>query len=98
MLNSAEHEILYAHKYRNNNKFSFSDKPRMLFFLLLIVKMPTIVGNITFVSRKSVMLSSVEHEKNITSGTGTDPPNFTSYQIPNGKYGAQSKGKKAESQ
>ena len=47
-------------------KFSFflsdSDKPRMLFFLLINVKMP-IVGILTFMSRKHFMLNSVEHEK-----------------------------------
>ena len=35
MLNSAEHEILNANKYKNIKKISFfsdSDKPRMLFF------------------------------------------------------------------
>ena len=36
MLNSAENEILNAHKYKDIKKFSFSqacsDKPRMLFF------------------------------------------------------------------
>ena len=60
MLNSAEHEILNAHKYENlkkNQHFSGSDKPRMLFFLLIYVKMPTIVGMLTFVSRKNFMLS-----------------------------------------
>ena len=33
MLNSVEHEILNAHKYKTIKKFSFlgSDKPRMLF-------------------------------------------------------------------
>ena len=47
MLNSAEHKILNAHKYKNNKKFSISSgsfKPTMLFFLLINVKMPTIVG------------------------------------------------------
>ena len=41
MLNTAEHEILNAHKYKNIKKFGFfsgSDKPRMLYFLLLSVK------------------------------------------------------------
>ena len=73
MLNSVEHEILNAHKYKNIKKFSFfgSDKPRMLFFSLINVKMPTIVGILTFMSRKIFMLSSVEHEKSfITSGPG----------------------------
>ena len=61
VLNSVEHEILNAHKYENIKKFSFvlgSDKPRMLFFLLINVKMPTIVvGILTFMSRKNFMLS-----------------------------------------
>ena len=59
MLNSAKHEIFNAHKYKNIKKISFlgSDKPRMLFYLLLNVKMPTTVGILTFISRKSSMLS-----------------------------------------
>ena len=47
MLNSAEHEILKAHKYKNIEKksaFSGSDKPISLFFLFINVKMPIIVG------------------------------------------------------
>ena len=66
MLNSVEHEILNAHKYKNIKKFSFfpdSDKPRMLFFLLINVKMPTTVGILAFMSRKNFMLNWVEHEK-----------------------------------
>ena len=46
-LNSVEHEILNAHKYKKYQVvqlFLGSDKPRMLFFLLIHVKMPTIVG------------------------------------------------------
>ena len=45
MLNSAEHELSNAHKYENSKKLSISsgsDKPRMLFFLLINVTMPTI--------------------------------------------------------
>ena len=41
MLNSAEHEILTAHKYKHIktlNFFSGSGKPKMLFFLLINVK------------------------------------------------------------
>ena len=34
-----------------------SDKPTMLFLPLINVKMPTIVGILTFMSRKNVMLS-----------------------------------------
>ena len=36
---------------------TYSDKPRMLFFLLIYVKMPTIVGILTIMSRKIFMLS-----------------------------------------
>ena len=60
MLNSVEHEILNAHKYKNIKNFGlFSglDKPRMLFFPLINVKMPTVVGILTFMSRKNFMLS-----------------------------------------
>ena len=59
MLNSVEHEILNAHKYKNIKKLDFlgSDKPRMLFSPLINVKMPTIVGILTFMSRKNFMLS-----------------------------------------
>ena len=68
MRNSVEHDILNAHKYKNIKKFSFfsdSDKPRMLFFLLINVKMPTTVGILTFISRKNFMLNCVEHEKSV---------------------------------
>ena len=61
MLNSIEHEFfLNAYKYKNDKKFGFflgSDKSRMLFFPLMNVKMPTIVGILTFMSRKNFMLS-----------------------------------------
>ena len=66
MLNSFEHKILYAHKYKKYQGIRFflgSDKPRMLFFPLINVKMPTIFGILTFMSRKNFMLSWVEHEK-----------------------------------
>ena len=49
--------------------FSCSDKQRMLFFMLITVKMPTIVGILTFMSWKNSMLNWDEHEKSfITSG------------------------------
>ena len=47
MLNSDEHEILNAHKYKNIKKFSFFQTQisrEAFFFLLINVKMPTIVG------------------------------------------------------
>ena len=52
---TVEHGILNAHKYKKiprNSAFLGSDKPRMLFFPLINVKMPTIVGIFTFMSRK----------------------------------------------
>ena len=41
ILNSAEHEISNAHKYKmsRNSAFLSSDKPKILFFLLISVKM-----------------------------------------------------------
>ena len=60
MLNSVEHESLNAHKYKNIKKFGFflgSDKPRMLVFPLINVKMASTVGILTFMSRKIFMLS-----------------------------------------
>ena len=62
MLNSVEHEILKAHKYKKyekNQLFSGSDKWRRLFFLLINVKMQTIVGILTFMSKKNFMLSII---------------------------------------
>ena len=59
MLNSAEHEILDTRKCKNIKTFGFflgSDKPRMLFSPLINVKMPTIVGILTSMSRKNFML------------------------------------------
>ena len=58
MLNSVEHGISDAHKHKNIKKFSFltSDKPIMLFFPLIHVKKPTIVGILTFMSRKNFVL------------------------------------------
>ena len=43
----------------------------VVFIMLINVKMPTIVGILTFISRINFVLSRVEHEKGfITSGTG----------------------------
>ena len=43
----------------------------MLFFMLINVKMLTIVGILTFMSRKNFMLNSVEHERSfIIMGPG----------------------------
>ena len=41
----------------------------MLIFLLINLQMPAIIGILTFMSRKNIMLNWVEHEKSfITSG------------------------------
>ena len=45
---------------RNLAFYPGSDKPIMLFFLLINFKMPTVVGILTFMSRKNSMLSWVE--------------------------------------
>ena len=62
MLNWAEHKILNAYnlKYKEIQLFSGLDKPGMLFFMLINVKMPTII--LTFMSRKNFMFSWFEHE------------------------------------
>ena len=54
-----EHEIqmLISIKYQEIWLIFGSDKPRMLFFQLINVKMPTIVGILTLMSRKNFMLS-----------------------------------------
>ena len=55
MLNFAEREILNAHNYKisRNLAFSGSEKPRMLFFLLINVIIPIIFGSLAFMSRKN---------------------------------------------
>ena len=76
MLNSAEHDILNAPKYKNIKIISLflgSDKRRMLFIPIKNVKMPTIVGILTFMSRivgiltfmsrNNVLLSSLSMKK-----------------------------------
>ena len=71
MLNSDEHEVLNAHKFKYIKKFSFflAQVSLECYFLLRIVKMPIIAGILTFMSWKIFMLSWVEHGKSfITSG------------------------------
>ena len=74
MLNSTEQEISTAHKklkYRKIKKcltFSLSD---VVLIMLINVKMPTIVGILTYISRINFVLSCVEYEKSfITWGPG----------------------------
>ena len=74
MLNSAENEICSAYKkikYHQFKRFSCKTELSMIIFLLINIKMPTIVGILIFISRKNFMLNWVEYEKSfITSGTG----------------------------
>ena len=55
MLNSTEHEISTAHKHQM--KFLALSLSGVVFILLLNVKMPTIVGILTFMSRVNSVLS-----------------------------------------
>ena len=49
--------------------------PDIVFIMLIIVKMPTMVGILKFISIINFMLSLVEHEKSfITSGSGRKAP------------------------
>ena len=62
MLNSTEHEIRIAHKnleYQQIKKFLAYSLSDVLFTCIIIinVKMPTIVGILTFMSRINFMLS-----------------------------------------
>ena len=59
MPNSTEQEILNAHKYKNIKKsrgFQAQISLQILFFLLINVEMPTIVGILTFMRRKKFVL------------------------------------------
>ena len=61
MVSSAEHTISNTRKYkeilRNSFFFSGPDRPKMLFSLLINVKIPTIIDIFTSRSRKNFMLS-----------------------------------------
>ena len=60
MLISAEHGISVAHrrlKILKNNYFPCSKHSDDVFILLINVKMPTIVGILSYMSRKRFMLS-----------------------------------------
>ena len=59
IFNSAKHVMLNAHEYQSIKNFSFlgSDKPRMLYFPALNIKVPTIVGILKFMSREIFMFS-----------------------------------------
>ena len=50
---SMKFKLLIRIKISRNSAFLGSYKPRLLFFLLINVKIPTIVGILTFMSRKN---------------------------------------------
>ena len=50
--------MLISVKMSVDSAFVGSNKPRMLFFLLINVKMHTIIGILTFINRKNFMLSA----------------------------------------
>ena len=52
--------------------FSSSDKPGMLFFLLINVEMPTNVGILIFISRKMSCSAELSMEFFIISGPDVD--------------------------
>ena len=54
---SMKFQILISIKYQEIQHFSSSDNPKMLFSMLVNVKMPTIIGILIFMSRKIFMLS-----------------------------------------
>ena len=73
VLNSAEHEILNAKKYKISRYSAFKGQICLdAIFLLINVKMPIIIGVLTFMSRKNFMLNCVEHE----NGFITSDPEF----------------------
>ena len=72
MLNSADHEILNAYKYKNIKKFSFFQAQISLecYFSCSHVKMPTTVGILAFMSRKISCSAELSKKFFITSGPG----------------------------
>ena len=69
MLNSTVHEISTADKNQTNEEVSCLKSIRYCIYHANNIKMPTIVGILTLMSRINFMLSLVEHGKIfITSG------------------------------
>ena len=70
---STEHEIIAAHKTKITRK-KHKDFPCLIridvvFILLMNVKIPTVIGKVTFMSMKNCMISRVQHEQRfITCG------------------------------
>ena len=58
MVNSTEHKVSIAHKKKNTNKFIALSLSDVAFIMLINVKMPTIFGILTFMSRINFVLRS----------------------------------------
>ena len=68
-LNLNNFQQLIKFTYRQMKKFLALSLSDVVFVMLIIVKMPTIVGILPFMSRINFMLSLAEHGKSfITSG------------------------------
>ena len=56
---SSKFKLLIKQKYRQMKKFLASSLSDVVFIMLIIVKMPTIVGILTFMSRINFLISTV---------------------------------------
>ena len=64
-------QLLIKLKFLQMKKFLALSLSDVVFIMLINVKMPTIVGILTFISRINFVISRVEHEKSfITSKPG----------------------------
>ena len=64
---STEFQLLIKLKYRQIKKFHALNLSDVVFIMLVNVKMPTIVGILTFMSRINLLISWVEHKKGFIS-------------------------------
>ena len=68
---STKFQLLIKNEIPTNKKFLALSISDVIFIMLINVKMPTIVGILTFMSRINFVLSLVEHGKSfLTSGPG----------------------------
>ena len=73
--------MLTSIKISGNSAFLGLDRYRILFFPLINVKMPTIIGILTFICRKNFMLSGVEHKKKFYNFGAEMQTNTTEYNV-----------------
>ena len=59
---SMKFQMLVSIKISRNSDFLGSEMPKMLFFMLINVKMPTTVGILTIMGRTNLMLCRIEHD------------------------------------